>query len=236
MKIVRIIRNLFLVIGIGLLAGAIAMMLSTESFLHHAVTVTGTVIGNDVVIDSQDRSETYRPRFEFQTPDGRNVVVRSNTGSNPPSFSEGDTVTVLYEPQSPEKAKIRSFAQLWLGTMILGILGGVFTAIGGGILLYGRLKTQTRTKLQETGQQIVAQVTSVERNGSVEVNGVLPYRITAQWLDASSGKVFLFHSDNIWFDPAQWVSAGRSVNVWIDPKDPRRYSMDTGFLPKPGND
>ena len=236
MKIVRIIRNVFLVLGIGLLAGTIAMLMSTESFLHRAATVTGTVIGNDVTIDSQDGSTSYHPRFEFQTPDGRNVVVRSSTGSNPPSFSEGDAVTVLYEPQSPEKAKIRSFAQLWLGTLILGIFGVVFTAIGGGILLYGRLKNQTRTKLQETGQQIIAQVKSVGRNGSVEVNGVMPYRITAQWLDSSSGKVYLFHSDNIWFDPEQWISAGKSVNVWIDPKDPRRYSMDIGFLPKPGND
>jgi hypothetical protein len=42
---------------------------------------------------------------------------------------------VLYHPNPPHDARISSFTDLWLLSLILGGLGVLFTALGAGLLL-----------------------------------------------------------------------------------------------------
>jgi Protein of unknown function (DUF3592) len=228
MKTIRLLQKLFLAFGILMLVGTAAIVVNREKFLHRAVTVQGTIVGNDLRYDSRG-SGTYYPQFAFITRDGQPIIGNSNAGSNPPSFSAGEAVTVYYDPANPHDAKISSFAQLWMGALILGFLGVVFTGVGFAIRLYGNRGATRRAKLLQNGQQIVARVTGVERNGSVQVNGNYPFHVIAQWQDPTSNKLYVFHSDNLWFDPSEWVKEGQAVTVLIEPGNPKKYSMDTSF-------
>ena len=58
-------------------------------------------------------------------------------------------------------------------------------------------------------------------------------RIVAQWHDQAAGKVYVFESDPIGFDPSEFLRG--TVPVYVDPADPRRYLVDTSVLPAPGN-
>ena len=71
----------------------------------------------------------------------------------------------------------------------------------------------------------------VDRNTSVEINGKNPWRITSQWLDPNSNTMRIFHSENLWFDPTRFVKR-KQVTVLLDPNNPKRYHMDTSFLPE----
>ena len=70
--------------------------------------------------------------MRFVTPAGEAVEFTGSVGSSPAAFEVGEAVAVLYDPADPQDARIDSFFQLWFGPLILGFLGLVFTAIGGG--------------------------------------------------------------------------------------------------------
>ncbi len=100
----------------------------TKSFIDQAERVHGTVV--DYEVYSGSSSTMYYPVVEFVTKDGREIVSTSNTGSNSTGYKTGEEVRVLYDPDNPEKAKIVSFWQLWLGTFIATALGIFFGLLG----------------------------------------------------------------------------------------------------------
>ena len=146
-------------------------------------------------------SITYAPVVEFQTKNGSRIEFISSTSSNPPSYSRGETVEVLYNESSPEKARINGFFSLWGGALIVGLIGLVFFLIGFLIILFGTLKSKNIKKLKESGTRISAEFQSVQQNTSLTVNGRHPFQILAQWQNPSTSKIHIFNSDNLWFDP-----------------------------------
>jgi hypothetical protein len=43
--------------------------------------------------------------------------------------------------------------------------------------------------------------------------------------------MFTFKSKAIWFNPEKYIQ-NRDIRVRIDPNNPRKYVMDTSFLPE----
>jgi hypothetical protein len=138
----RLIAAIFLLIGLGMLAGGIALGIHTKHFIATAIRVPGEVVG--LVQRRGDDGPTYAPRFTFTDQEGRQHTVEARTASNPPSFSVGEAVTVLYAPGRPGSAVIDSFVQLWLGTTVLSVMGGVFTLVGGGLLGVAQVVSRRR--------------------------------------------------------------------------------------------
>jgi hypothetical protein len=76
---------------------------------------------------------TYYPVVGFDIPGGRHHEFRDKVGTNPPSRSTGDKVTVLYDPASPDRAVIDRGIWNWTAS------GGC--VLGGGLLLLMALKS-----------------------------------------------------------------------------------------------
>ena len=79
-------------------------------------------------VNEQDRivQEYYFPVVEFVSTDGRYHSVQMTEGNSAPSHEVGDEVTVLYDPEHPLDARIKSFgsaALMWVVPGITGILG-----------------------------------------------------------------------------------------------------------------
>jgi hypothetical protein len=135
--------SLFLVIGL-VLAGV------SVSFLTDAEKARGTVVAlewrNDSVgtssrrVRSNDKPAAY-PVVEFTPTDGAPRTFRSTTGSNPPSYEEGDRVEVLYRADSPDDAEINGFASLWLLPLVFGGIGLLFAGIGTAVAVVGRRRS-----------------------------------------------------------------------------------------------
>lgn len=131
--------SVFLVVGL-ILAGV------SVSFLADAERTKGTVVALEWRDDdtgtsrrsrSNDRPAAY-PVVEYTSADGTARTFRSSTGSNPPSYDEGDRVEVLYRADSPGDARINGFASLWLLPLIFGGIGLLFAGVGTGIAVAGR--------------------------------------------------------------------------------------------------
>lgn len=105
------------------------------------------VIERRQYINEEDRiiEEYYYPVVEFVAKDGRRRSVQLNEGSSTPAFEVGDEVEVLYEPEHPLDARIKSFgssALMWILPGITGILGIAFL---GAVLVVQRLMPPTET-------------------------------------------------------------------------------------------
>ena len=55
--------------------------------------------------------------------------------------------------------------------------------------------------------------------------------IVSQWQNPATSKLHIFESDNIWFDPTDFIKTDK-IKVWIDRKNPKKYMVDLSFLPE----
>lgn len=216
-------------IGIAVLAIAGNLYMNTQNFIAKAQKAEGVVVKN--IRSRSDDSYTYSPAVKFQTRDGRTVKFVSKLGSGTPTYSVGEQVEVLYDEDKPEAAKINSFLSLYFGSMILGIIGGMFCFIMVSTHLFKGLGKKKEAYLLQQGRPIQAKVQGVEKNTSLEMNGRNPYRIIAHWHNASSNEVHVFKSKNIWFNPEDYIDR-EEVTVYLDKSNAKKYHMDISFLPK----
>jgi hypothetical protein len=226
MQALKIVKYVFTIVGILVLAISAYLFQDTRSFVRDGAHATGTVIDLLRTING-----TYAPRVRFETPDERVIEFTSSTSANPPAYQQEEQVEVIYPADRPGDARISGFMTLWGASLITGILGGVFFLIGGGLFAFGLLRSNRKAWLEKHGISVKARVQQVELNTALESNGRNPYRISAQWKDPATNKIHVFLSDNLWFDPSEYLAGRETVTVLIKRDDPRKHHMDTTFLP-----
>jgi hypothetical protein len=74
---------------------------------------------------------SYAPVVRFTTGEGREIEFRGRGGGDT-AFGRGDRVTVIYDPTNPIRARIVSFLDLWLPTVVAF---GVVILFGGCVWL-----------------------------------------------------------------------------------------------------
>lgn len=233
MKVLRIISVVFSTVGIGMLVASFFIFANTRGFINRAIEAKGKVIDLERSRSSSSgtSSNTYRPVVEFTTSTGKQIEFTSSVGSSPPSHRVGEAVTVLYLPTDPQRARIKSFFQLWFGFLLVCVMGLVFAAIGLTMILVRARGRKQADWLRQHGRRVRTSFTGIELNESVRVNGRSPFHIVSQVADPGTNAVRVFQSENIWFDPSEYIK-GETIDVLVDPNDPKKYLMDISFLPK----
>ncbi|WP_026971372.1 DUF3592 domain-containing protein [Aliagarivorans marinus] len=229
MKAVSIIKYLFSAIGLAMLAGAYFMYSNTQSFVSSAVTTEGVV--TQLIRSRSSDSTSYYPVVRFKIKSGREIEFSSSTGSNPPSYSEGERVEVLYLESAPQEAEINAFFPLWGGVAVLGGLGAIFSIIGLSIFASKHLKNTNIKHLKQNGTRVKAKLQGVNINRSLSVNGRNPYQIHAQWRNPRTSEMHVFSSENLWFDPTDYIKQ-QEITVLIEMSNPKKYYVDVSCLPK----
>ena len=223
-KPARLIFTIFAIVGSVMVAVALFLCLRTGNFLRSAATADAVVVENVW-------SGSYHPRVRFRTNSGQEFTFVSSTGTSPASYREGESVQVLYDPDSPANASINGFVSLWLLPLIFGGIGIVFCSVGLVPFAWYRHVQRRDDWLRANGRRIQADFDRVEVNTSLRVNGQCPWRIVCQWLDPMSNQMHVYRSHNLWYDPARFIT-GKTMEVIVDPDNPKRYVVETSFLPK----
>ena len=76
----------------------------------------------------EHRSTLLFPSVRFQTADGRTVEFQSKVGSNAPP-KVGEEVTVYYDPERPEDAKLSLGSTFRPNLKVLAVVFGIFVAV-----------------------------------------------------------------------------------------------------------
>lgn len=228
MRTMFIIKYVFAIIGMALLGSALYLYMDKQAFLKKAEVTQGIVV--ELIRSRSKKSATYRPVVEFTTKSGKKIEFVSSMGSNPPSYNEGENVEVIYDPINPNKADIKSFGTLYLGPLILSFIGIFFFLFGFLTILFDLLKQKKSRDLLDNGQRISTKFGNVQLNTGYSVNGRSPFQIYSQWLNPNTNELYVFKSNDIWFDPTDYIKT-EEIKVMIDPNDPKKYVMDISFLP-----
>ena len=225
--------------GAVLVSAAVTWCVSINHFRNQAIVMQGKVIAftkslseNRTSPGSRPRSTTptYAPVVRFITEDGRSIEFTSKAGTNPPRYSEGETVEVLYSSSSPEKARINDFSSLWMGPFIVGGPGIVLLLLGAGIIIIPGLKGRKNEVLRRSGIAIEADFQCVEKNTNLNIGGRNPYNVLTQWRDPSTSETHTFKSDNLWYDPSGQMDREK-ITVFMERNNPKKYYVDLSFLP-----
>lgn len=131
---VRHLGTSFLGIGIALLGLAFWTYRRFRRFRELAVPAEGVVIDFKQRINSDDDPE-YFPIFRYRDEAGKEHVICSDTGTNPPGFKKGDSIRVLYDAANPSDCRIDTFWQLWLLPLIFCVLGIAFALVGSIVVI-----------------------------------------------------------------------------------------------------
>lgn len=115
--------------------------------------------------------------------------------------------------------------------IIIKRLNNRYFTIRGSIIAYSRKKENMLKYLKQHGMKIVSDFQNVNTNTSITVNGKKTFVIVSQWQNPETSELYIFTSENIWFDPTNFIKSDK-INVLIDRKNPKRYLVDLSFLPK----
>lgn len=183
-----IFGGIWLVVGIPVLIGGIAMWKQEDRFARDAVTVEGKVLTRDVRTarssssSGSSTSTEYHVRYRFLTPDG---VGREGDGKVDvhiwESLQEQGPVTVSYLPGDPGTNRVAGEPDR-VGPAIMAGLGGFFTMAGSTIFLFSLRKRLSHGRLLRSGMSAEATITAVEET-SFSINRVPQWIIRYRYND-----------------------------------------------------
>ncbi|MDW8212557.1 MAG: DUF3592 domain-containing protein [Roseiflexaceae bacterium] len=120
-------------IALFLLAAGLMSLLAAGYLFFQSRPFQQGVECRGTVIDlstrpGEDDSEGQAPIVRFIAQNGQEFTFTGAVYSYPPAYKIGQTVTVVYPPNQPEQARIRSEGRLLL--IIFAILGFILTCSG----------------------------------------------------------------------------------------------------------
>jgi hypothetical protein len=124
---------------------------------------------------------------------------------------------------------------MWTGPLIAGSMGLAFSGVPAGIVFAVGRRRRKIEWLRQNGQRVSTRFGAVEINTRIRVNRRSPFRIISEGQNPFTNELQSFRSDNLWSDPAPFLGNREVLDVLIDPNQPKRYWMDTSFLPRDGD-
>jgi hypothetical protein len=217
--------------AVGLLFAVIGFtfIYNNYIFVSTASNTKGTVVSIERHTGSKG-SVSYYPVIKFYPDNGDEVIFTSEIGSNPAPYKINQTVDVKYEPSNPSNAKVDSFTELWVLPGIFSTIGTIFFIIAIATALGQVNANKQKEWLLKNGYPIDTKFVNTFY-GNFKVNGQSSIKIKSQWLNPKDNLLYEFNSEDIWFDPTEFIK-DNSIKVYIDKDNPKKYYMDISFLPQ----
>lgn len=203
---------------------------SERQFEKKALRTTGKVV--DVGLDRSEGQRIWYPVVSFYDANKKKYVFTSSVGSTGSRSMLGQDVDVLYLPDEPSEARISGFEGQYVGPLVIGIFGVGFSLLGVLPPLLMRRYQNRAERLILEGRPVEATILGAVMNLSAEIDGEFPWRIVCQFVDELTEKTYLFHSENILFDPSPWVKKRKKTRVYLDRNNSKFYYVDISWLPE----
>jgi hypothetical protein len=152
-SIFGLIGLIFLVLGCPMLAGAAGLYYYLDTATQDWVKVTGTVTALNESSSYDDDTGSYMttscPTIAYTTASGETIENDVNECASPPQYQVGDSVELYYDPQDVRNVQIEGGVRDLVGNIfviVFGILGAVFSLIGGGLAVFAIVAALWRNK------------------------------------------------------------------------------------------
>lgn len=128
--------SIWLVAGLPFLVATISLFYDDRRYENDGRTVQGTVLTKDVRRSRSNNSDTtsYYVTYRFTVSEGRTVEGQDQLGrSEWEALTEGGPIQIRHLPSRPDSNRVLGQTHLLL-EVIFGIIGTVFTLVGGAIV------------------------------------------------------------------------------------------------------
>ena len=217
---------LFLILGIIFLIAGVVIFCMGENFKKNGVEATAVITNINFINGTgknnrYDKSNRYEVYVEYVV-NGESYNQKLGHYTN--KMRIGENINIYYNPNNPSEIQSNS---LLLPIMFTGF-GVIFTSIGSVIFILKANRNKLKNKLMENGRKIYADINKIVINGAYRVNGRSPYKISCAWKDERSETIYLFESENIWFDPKIIIEMNsiKQLPVYIDENNFKRYYVE----------
>ncbi len=232
----RLFILIFGLVGLGMGIGEFFILKNVLEFRANAVVAEGEVV--DFVTSRGSKGGTmYAPVVRYSVPaaeggDGASYEARGSVSSSSRGYDIGERVAVMYLPDAPADGRIRNFMEQWFLATLFGFFTLVFGGVAVGFLVAEIRRHRMYAWLQHSGMTVQARINEVGKNTSLKVNGRSPWVIRAQWQHPVTQQIHVFESENLWYDPSEFVGDREQIPVRVDADDPTRHRVDISWLPK----
>lgn len=126
-----------LAIGGLLVLIAILLVVRKLKLARQGSRAVGTILRCDREHSDIGTGWLYTPTVQFQTADGRTIEHTPRIATNHANYAVGSTVTVVYDPQQPDRVMIGTPGGLrfWMPAVICVLVGLVFCLVGGVLMV-----------------------------------------------------------------------------------------------------
>lgn len=230
MSKMKLIFRIMLLLGLILAGVSGYLAFDAYQFQANAIHTQGKV--TDLRFSRSDNASSgkWYTEVTFVDNKGKTNVFESSSNSNSYRNAFSDGIDILYLSDRPETAKVDDKARLYLPSMVFGGVSAVILFISFiGIRVTGR--GSRYAKLVHNGRPVDAEIVGVALNEAIQFNGRSPWIIVCQWLDPLSNTVYVFNSDNFYYDPSSYIKEDK-IRVYIDHGNFKKYYVDTSSFPK----
>lgn len=220
-----LVGALFFVIG-SLFAGIGGVLLyGNIKFKKSAETCEALITEIEVYRDSD--GDTYHNVFVRYEIDGHIYDEELNYYTS--SMSEGDVITLYYDPANPSKTVVDGDNFLFI--VFIG-LGSVFAIMGLCFLIKAIKDKRMIKRVIAMNYIIQAQIGDFSIDGSLMVNGRHHFVLRASAISPYNGQAYEFRSDAIWNDLRPILQAYNisKVPVYVNPQNYKEYYMDMTII------
>ncbi len=223
--------NIFLVLGILLMLGVVAFGGNEAYFRMTGKTAIGKIVRIDKTRHSgKSPGYMYTPVVDYKLPGGKTQEFSLGYSSSFNFYSVNQQVPVLYDPNKPDSAIISTDPGQWFIFGALGLLGVGFMFAGISIRKAAPPNPKLKAELLQNGRRID---TAIVSNGvAFAINRQPIWEIKSTYTEG--GKTYKFHSEGLNFDVSAIINAKgiRTIPVWVDPTDMKKYYMAAEELQK----
>ncbi|QGU89184.1 DUF3592 domain-containing protein [Erwinia sorbitola] len=224
------IFNVILAIGIILAGLSGYLFYDANKFKQEAVYTEGEVTELHFKRGEKGSSGSWAPEVTFNDSSGKQWVFRSSVSSSRYHDLLGKSIGVIYSRDNPGEAIIDDAISLYAMSAVVGFISAVFMLIGFiGVLIIFRGGNKKR--LKHNGKPVQAEIVDVVLNDSIEINGRSPWRIICQWHAPQSERIYIFKSENIFYDPSPYIKNNK-ITVYVALNDFKKYYVDLSVLPE----
>ncbi len=170
-----------------------------------------------------DNSLTYYPVVSFTLGDGKTLtksfpsleVTRQST------YYVGNSMPLIYD-QATGGVEVLSFKGIFSGPLFFLVTGLLF----GAVIFLRYKKNKLYETLKKEGDKLETKLQKVEEK---KRGALSEYCIITSFNDSINNKEFIFYSENLPDNPAQYLPP--TIDVYVDKSDYSKYYMDLSFLP-----
>jgi hypothetical protein len=207
--------SFFIILGIAVFS---IFQINYIDLKENGVKTKGIISG---IYSSGDHSNVL---ITYETDDGKDITTGLNHYDS--SMYTGKPIEVYYDPTNLNRVVLAS-GNLYL--ILLSGFGGsgvIILIVGIVFLKKNRTLEKQRDKLILEGNYVIAEITEIKRNTSIEFNGENPYIVHSHY--SENGMDYFFKSHNIWFRPSYTLS--KKVRIYLDKNDNTNYYVDEDSL------